>query len=168
MKTIKNILIIFGIIFLILFVFAKGIMLFLRYNVAVGYDVQFTNLSQDSVCVLVLEDDNIPFISPYAVYKNKRDTLYKIQMDTTNSYVHGLNVIKPDTTKGLSLGRKLSYQWEKLAESSKDHKIRFLVFKTSTILNNSWRDIKMKNIYDKRYALSMDSLEKMNWTITYP
>ena len=163
MKTIKYILIGSGVIVLLWnLIYYGGMLAIIIGNQKYGIDINFTNHSQDTICVLPLGnylDKKVPWDMPFTIDKNNNDS--------TKLCVHGINLIPPDSTAILGPHR-LHYRWEKEAETSQDHKIHFVVFKTSTILNNSWRDIKMKNIYDRCYTLSLDSLEKMNWTITYP
>lgn len=42
------------------------------------------------------------------------------------------------------------------------------IFDAKVLESNSWDTVKAKYLVLKRYDLSLDDLEKMNWTITYP
>ena len=47
-------------------------------------------------------------------------------------------------------------------------KIMFVVMNNDTIKQYGWDDVKANYRIEKRYELSIDDLEKMNWSIVYP
>lgn len=49
-----------------------------------------------------------------------------------------------------------------------DKKGKFYLFSLDTLKKYTWKEIKEKNNYLKRYDLSLDDLDSLNWTITYP
>ena len=48
-----------------------------------------------------------------------------------------------------------------------DRKLNILIYKESTLNKHSWQEIQEKNIFDKRYVLSLDDLKAMNYTVVY-
>lgn len=48
-----------------------------------------------------------------------------------------------------------------------NRKIQLLIFKQSTLDEHSWEEIQERNLFDKRYSLTVEDLKELNWTITY-
>jgi hypothetical protein len=46
-------------------------------------------------------------------------------------------------------------------------KLWILVFKKSTLENNTWQAIKDQGLYDKRYDLTLEQLKALNYEIVY-
>ena len=42
-----------------------------------------------------------------------------------------------------------------------------LVFKKTTIDNNTWQQIRDNNLYDKRYSFNLEEMKAVNYQITY-
>ena len=47
-------------------------------------------------------------------------------------------------------------------------KIMFFIYDAQILENTPWDTIAKKNMVLKRYDLSLEDLQRMNWTITYP
>lgn len=48
-----------------------------------------------------------------------------------------------------------------------NRKLNILIYKQSTLNKYSWQEIQEKNIFDKRYVLTLDDLKAINYTIVY-
>lgn len=46
-------------------------------------------------------------------------------------------------------------------------KLWILVFKKSTLENNTWQHIRDNNLYDKRYSFNLEEMKAVNYQITY-
>ena len=42
-----------------------------------------------------------------------------------------------------------------------------LIFKKSTLENNTWQQIRDNNLYDKRYSFNLEEMKAVNYQITY-
>lgn len=59
--------------------------------------------------------------------------------------------------------------WETLINQNNQYGIiSILIFSSDTIQTYSWEEIQKNYNVLKRYDLSLQDLERMNWTITYP
>lgn len=50
---------------------------------------------------------------------------------------------------------------------NKNRKLNILIYKESTLNKYSWQEIQEKNIFDKRYVLTLDELKAMNYKVVY-
>ena len=48
-----------------------------------------------------------------------------------------------------------------------NRKLNILIYKESTLNKYSWQEIQKKNIFDKRYVLTLDELKAMNYKVVY-
>lgn len=46
-------------------------------------------------------------------------------------------------------------------------KLWILVFKKSTLENNTWQQIRDNNLYDKRYSFNLEEMQAVNYQIIY-
>ena len=46
--------------------------------------------------------------------------------------------------------------------------LQYFIFSADTIEQKTWEEVKANGSYLKRYTFSMQDLEMLNWTITYP
>jgi hypothetical protein len=46
-------------------------------------------------------------------------------------------------------------------------KLWILIYKQSTLENNTWQEIKDQGLYDKRYDLTLEQLKALNYEIVY-
>jgi len=49
-----------------------------------------------------------------------------------------------------------------------DKKTRVYIFSLDTLNKYTWKEIKKRSNYLRRYELSREDLDSLNWTITYP
>jgi hypothetical protein len=60
-------------------------------------------------------------------------------------------------------------QWKLLlSKENPDFRLMIFLFEKSTLETTPWDTIVKKYLVLKRYDLSLEDLEKKNWTITYP
>jgi len=58
--------------------------------------------------------------------------------------------------------------WENAFKEDIHQKLMVFIFDASVVDNTPWDTIKKKYLILKRYDLSLDDLQKSNWTVTYP
>ena len=61
-----------------------------------------------------------------------------------------------------SFKENLDYYW-----FDENKKLNILVYKKSTLDNNTWQVIKDQGLYDKRYDLTLEQLKALNYEIVY-
>ena len=66
----------------------------------------------------------------------------------------------------ISLGR--GGDWETAFKDDINQKLIILIFDGNTIETVPWDTIRKKYLVLKRYDLTLDSLKKLNWVVTYP
>ena len=57
--------------------------------------------------------------------------------------------------------------WKPFFESSKDKKLRLFIIEKDSVDKYGWRQIFKKQIYNKKFSLSREDLETLNWQVTY-
>lgn len=57
--------------------------------------------------------------------------------------------------------------WDNFFELSKDKKIRLFIISKDSVDKYGWKIIFKKQIYNKKYELSKEDLEKLDWKVTY-
>lgn len=121
-----------------------------------------------SSCRVNYYDTRLDFVnnSDSSIYVSVSD-FYK---DTSYVYVNYYPGNSPDKYKIQSGETKSSIKpigtWERVYEQQDT--LAFYVFDAKVLETTSWDTIKSKYLVLKRYDLSFDDLEKLNWTITYP
>jgi hypothetical protein len=59
--------------------------------------------------------------------------------------------------------------WERIFEKNlKSDTLMIFIYDAAVIENTTWDTVKAKYMILKRYDLSLEDLQRMNWTITYP
>jgi hypothetical protein len=86
--------------------------------------------------------------------------------DTTlpksNQYI--INEIKASSRSIYDSGIK----WEEIFEDLPQDTMSVYIFHTDTLNKYTWEEVRNGYMILKRYDLSLEDLESMNWTITYP
>lgn len=58
--------------------------------------------------------------------------------------------------------------WEHVASEIPERKIIFFFFDAQVLESTDWDTIRKNNMYIDRKILTLDSIKKMNWTVSYP
>jgi hypothetical protein len=107
----------------------------------------------------VINKSNMTIYAEYTM--SPIDTLLQYRQSPFN---HSPDKATPNRT--ISLGRGGS--WENAFNEVANQKLRIFIFDASIVDNTPWDTIKKNYMILKRYDLSLDDLDNMNWTITYP
>jgi hypothetical protein len=101
-------------------------------------------------------------IGYYFADGGKFGTYYPDSLPETNEYVvYNINdVLRP------GLGSKFS--WNKFFEILPHDTLSLFIFHTDTLNMYSWEEVRDGYKILWRYDLSLEDLQGMNWTITYP
>lgn len=57
--------------------------------------------------------------------------------------------------------------WEEYIKTCDNQKLRYYIIKKDSVDKYGWKEIFKKNIYNKKYLLTIEDLEKTNWEIEY-
>ncbi|MGG7036047.1 MAG: hypothetical protein ACI7YS_12745, partial [Flavobacterium sp.] len=57
--------------------------------------------------------------------------------------------------------------WDTFFESIPDKKLRLFIVSIDSVEKYGWNTIFKKQIYNKKFELSMEDLEKQNWEVVY-
>ena len=58
-------------------------------------------------------------------------------------------------------------RWEEYIKTCDNQKLRYYIIKKDSVDKYGWKEIFRKNIYNKKYLLTIEDLEKMKWKIEY-
>lgn len=61
-----------------------------------------------------------------------------------------------------------SIKWEEIVKEQPEGRLSIYFFNSDTLNSYNWAQIKDGNRVMKRIDLSVEELDKMNWTVTYP
>ena len=104
-------------------------------------------------------ENAVPTESPF---RDMRES-YKDPIDKKNADVLGyFKLVKPHQVKMISTG---TGTWDSFFQGSQDKKLTVHLFDFQTIETTKWDSIRKKGMYYKKYTLSLDSLERMGWTL---
>lgn len=118
------------------------------------------NLSDEPIFVMYYHDTLLPpeKLCPKVSYIKGMDTI---------TYNNCSSRIVSDTTIPLYI--RTFRAWEKyINDQCTDQKVRIFIFSDSVMNYVPWDTIKKRNLFLKRYDLSLDSIKRMDWVITYP
>jgi hypothetical protein len=121
-----------------------------------------------------------PYDSRLTIVNNTQDTIFwklsdkeqeqwssPVFYDEQNNIVwNESSIVLPDSIdKDYMLGRN---GWEDfINERFEDSTLRVFIFEKELVLNTPWDTIVEKQIYTKKYAITVKKLEKLNWRIVY-
>jgi hypothetical protein len=57
--------------------------------------------------------------------------------------------------------------WEEYIKTCDNQKLRYYIIKKDSVDKYGWKEIFKKNIYNKKYLLTIEDLDKMKWKIEY-
>ena len=104
-------------------------------------------------------EEYLPFGSPFRDMRVfYRDSINKKDADVLDYF----KLIKPHQVKMISTG---TGRWESIFQGSRDKKLTVHIFDFQTIETTKWDSIRKKNLYDEKDTLSLDSLERIGWTL---
>lgn len=102
-----------------------------------------------------------------SVYLNENENHFAIYPDTTISSIQNGIVKIPSGEKKAVAGGSAS--WESIFEVSiPNDTLSLFVFHTDTLSKYSWSEIRKDYKVLKRYDLSYNDLERLNWVLNYP
>jgi hypothetical protein len=96
----------------------------------------------------------------YCFFTNKKLSLEEF----LNAQYYLPNPVKKDSTWSLDRPRG---GWEKYISESSDKKLKIYVIEKDSVDKYGWEYIFAKNIYNKKYNLTIDDLDKQDWEIYY-
>lgn len=104
----------------------------------------------------------------YYTYNQNNDLLamYDVELEkmkVPQSYHNYINSIEANDT---IMPPEMGYDaWVKLIQNSKNKKLYIFTFDVDTLEKYQWKEIVQKNKYKKRYAISLEELNMVNWTV---
>src|SRR6187431_1797055 len=93
----------------------------------------------------------------YCFFYNKELSSEGYYLDKHSFYPE---IVKQDSSCLLDIVRP---RWEKYINESSDKKLKIYVIEKDSVEKYGWENIFVKNIYNKRYNLTIDDLDKLDW-----
>ena len=118
------------------------------------------NESQAPIYITYSSDTILPPdpFCPKGYYLNGNDTITYFNCDAR---------VDPDSTKAIFI--RTFKAWEKFIKNQcKDSKLKVFILSEQVLTEIPWDSISNNNLYLKRYDLSLDSIKKLYWIITFP
>lgn len=72
--------------------------------------------------------------------------------------------VEPDSIGSEDIVRP---SWEEYIKECDNNKIRLYIIKKDSVGKYGWETVCQKNIYNKKYVLTIEDLEELNWQIEY-
>lgn len=111
------------------------------------------------------------------------DSRYITIFNKSNCYLYAfisnentkIKVLKPPFIAGVDIKEKDfgdiglygRTRWEDYIKTCDNEKIRLYIIVKDSVDKYGWEAINAKNIYNKKYELTIDDLDSINWEITY-
>lgn len=109
----------------------------------------------------VVNKSNHP-IGYYFATGGEYGTYYPESLPKNNNYV------VYDMSKVLEPGYESHLDWEKFFRTLPKDTLSIFIFHTDTLNKYTWSEVRNRYKILKRYDLSLDDLERMNFKVTYP
>ena len=97
----------------------------------------------------------------YCFFYNKELSSKGYYLDKHSFYPE---LVKQDSSCLLDIVRP---RWEKYIDESSDKKLKIYVIEKDSVNKYGWENIFAKNIYNKKYNLTIDDLDEQDWKIYY-
>lgn len=125
--------------------------------------IKCENINMDKKYAINLLNNAEHSIGCYFALGGKYGTLYPdTVLPATNQYI--IKEIKSGSRYIYDSGIKWNEIFSKLLQDT----LSIYIFHTDTLKQNSWEEIKNGYKVLKRYDLSLEDLENLNWELTYP
>lgn len=123
--------------------------------------VFINNQSNSSIYSIISNNDEMFDYGKFQT-KQRLDNGEKISnIDITGLYISEEQKINSRTKQ------KGPYDWKRYIKNSRDKKIRLYIISKDSIDKYSWEYIHHNSIYNKKYILTLNELEKLDWEISY-
>lgn len=119
------------------------------------------NNSNKVIYNFISSNDSIYNLENYDDFVYKGDYIYTKE---GNIKLFGFTRINPK--EKLSSNGETT-KWDVYFESIDDKKIKLFIIYKDSVDKYGWKEIFKKNIYNKKYLLTIKDLDSLNWTITY-
>lgn len=119
------------------------------------------NNSNKTIYTVISSNDSVNFLGNYDDFEYKGNYIYTKER-RIKAFVFldiAPNVKTPSNDK--------PNNWDLYFESSSDKKIRLFFIYKHSVDKYGWKEIFKNNIYDKKYYLTIDDLNRMNWQIEF-
>lgn len=118
------------------------------------------NISDKAIFSILSENDNMNDAGFYYEYQNGFDETQRGDYDASFIF----SEIK---TGQLIENHDRPRFWDNYFQRLEDKKARLFIVQKDSVDKYGWKEIFKKNIYNKKYYLTIKDLDSLNWTITY-
>lgn len=119
------------------------------------------NNSNEAIYNIISPNDSLNGSGHYNEFLHKGNYIYTKE-DSINRFIF-LEIVP--NVKMQSNDRPNN--WDLYFESINDKKMRLFIIYKDSVDKYGWKEIFKKNIYNKKYYLSLEDLDRMNWEIEY-
>ena len=118
------------------------------------------NSSNKLIFSILSKTDNMNEAGFYYEYQNG--------FDETKRGDYDVPFIFEEIKNGQTIGNHDTPRfWDNYFNELEDKKARLFIVQKDSLDKYGWKEIFKKNIYNKKYYLTMKQLDSLNWTITY-
>ncbi len=152
-KTVKILII----SMIILFILRYGFFLIIAWfgmEPVKGDFLKITNKTEKSLFYCYSYSDELPITIPFLDLKKSRNMKYY--------GISEFNILPDSSTSINSTG---TFWKEEIAFRSQDKTLRIFTFDGQVISTISWEVIRNKNLWEKKYLITLDELELLKWSI---
>jgi hypothetical protein len=118
------------------------------------------NRSAKSIYTVLGTDDTMKHSYLYSEYENKVEYKKREKEDLLLKFYEILPSEKDESSDRPK-------RWNFYFESSQDKEIRLFIIHKDTVDKYGWFEVFQRNIYNKKYKLTIQDLDKQKWEIVY-
>jgi hypothetical protein len=140
-----------------------GFFLFISFCSCDKYDTRelfVKNSSDKEIFSILSENDNMNDAGFYYEYQNGFDETQRGDYDSPFIFTEiktGQRIANYDTPRF----------WDNYFQRLEDKKARLFIVQKDSVDKYGWKEIFKKNIYNKKYYLTLKHLDSLDWTINY-
>lgn len=124
-------------------------------------NLMVSNKSKTAIYAIISKNDNMNSLGFYDEFEND-ESYINSRKDSINKFV--FEKIEP-SAKSASHDRPQN--WDVFFKFIKDKKMRLFIVTNDSVNKYGWKTIFSKKIYNKKYYLTIEDLDRSNWEIIY-
>lgn len=124
-------------------------------------NLMVSNKSKTAIYAIISKNDNMNSLGFYDEFENN-ESYSNSRKDSINKFV--FEKIEP-SAKSASHDRPQN--WDVFFKFIKDKKMRLFIVTNDSVNKYGWKTIFSKKIYNKKYYLTIEDLDRSNWEIIY-
>ena len=124
-------------------------------------NLEIINKSKTTIYVSISKDDEIFDYPKFKLLQRIKDGENISEIDLTDLYLS--DTVSQNTI--IKVPRPMV--WSDYIDSAEDKKIRLFIIEKDSVDKYGWEYLHANNVYNKKYLLTLKTLEEMKWKLSY-